>query len=806
MSQTDQIHARQTEQPEEEVHLFDYVNVIVRRRKIFMLAFAVVFFGVAFVTFTMKPVYEAFATLNIKDDKAKSGVLGELSLLAENNPIDAEIEIIKSRTNAEQVVKQLHLDWQVSDQSDGLSLKVLEFTAPDRKTDCRIELTGKDSYQVYDSDNNIIGSSKAGRLMQGNGGISLLLTTLRGNAGDSCHLKLIPINGRAKSLGNAIKAVEVGKKTNIVRISYTDIDPVRARDVVNSLVQAYLDKTIAFKTQEASSTVDFVEEQLKGVRRDLDKAETDLQKYKSSSGLVNLDSEAENLISKFSDTEKERAGVNLQKKQVEFALASLKEAARKGTAYSPAAMLADPLVAGMASKLADLEVQKKALLNEYTKDHPLVKGQQGQINELLRKIQATYETSHRNLVRQEGEITRQLATYEGTLKTLPSAERDLAKLMRVAKVNADIFTFLLQKHEEARIAKASTISNINIVDPAIIPEQPIKPKKMQYLLLGLLAGCMVGGGLAFFQDYLDDTIKDAEQAKRAIKLPLLAVVPFIPNVRGKEGTDNSGSLITQQEPKSSVAEAFRALRTSIHFSAIKRDKKILLVTSTFPSEGKSIVSANLANTFAQTGARVLIVDCDLRRSSLHEKMGYSKVPGLTELLTGDAIFDTVRHNTGTSGFDLITAGTTPPNPAELLGSEAMQRFLETHRNSYDHIIIDAPPVLAVTDAPVLTSMADMVLVVMEAGRVPLKAAQRMREMLDTVQAPVAGLVVNDKTGRGESYGYYGGRYYRYQYGYGYGDGYYGDTEKETMKVVFWKKWMNKACSMVGVRCSKKSEK
>jgi len=804
MNQTDQTHARQTEQPEEEVHLFDYVNVIVRRRKIFMLAFAIVFFGVALVTFTMKPVYEASATLNIKDDKAKSGVLGELSLLAENNPIDAEIEIIKSRTNAEQVVKQLHLDWQVSDQSDGLSLKILEFTAPDRKIDCRIELIGKDSYQVYDSDDNIIGSSKAGRLMQGKGGVSLLLTDLSGSVGDNCRLNLIPFNSRVENLGRAIKAVEVGKKTNVVRISYADTDPVRARDVVNSLVQAYLDKTIAFKTQEASSTVDFVEDQLKGVRRDLDKAEADLQKYKSTSGMVNLDSEAESLISKFSDTEKERAAVNLQKKQVEFALSSLKEAARKGTAYSPAAMLADPLVAGMASKLADLEVQKKALLNEYTKDHPLVKGQQGQINELLRKIQATYETSHRNLVRQEGEITRQLATYEGTLKTLPVAERDLAKLMRVAKVNADIFTFLLQKHEEARIAKASTISNINIVDPAITPEKPVKPKKLKNLLLGFIVGCMVGGGLAFFQEYLDDTIKDAEQAKRAIRLPLLALIPFIPNREVKEDPAGNGSLITQLEPKSQVAEAFRALRTSIHFSAIKRDKKILLLTSTFPSEGKSIISANLANTFAQTGARVLIVDCDLRRSSLHEKMGHSKVPGLTELLTGDATFDAVRHNTGVSGFDLITAGTTPPNPAELIGSEAMQRFLEAHRNSYDHIIIDAPPVLAVTDAPVLTSMADMVLVVMQAGRVPLKAAQRMREMLDTVQAPVAGLIVNDKTGSGESYGHYGGKYYRYRYGYGYGygDGYYGDAERETKKVASWKKWMKKAYSMCSIRGSK----
>jgi tyrosine-protein kinase Etk/Wzc len=207
----------------------------------------------------------------------------------------------------------------------------------------------------------------------------------------------------------------------------------------------------------------------------------------------------------------------------------------------------------------------------------------------------------------------------------------------------------------------------------------------------------------------------------------------------------------------------------------------------------------LANTMAQTGVRVLVVDCDLRRSSLHEKFGVSKVPGLTEVLTGDTTFREVLHDAVIPGVDLISAGTTPPNPAELLGSEEMRQFLVAHREDYDHIFIDAPPVLAVTDAPVLTSLSDIVLVVMEAGRVPVKAAHYMREMLANTQAPVAGFVMNDKTGRGETYGYYGSRYYRYGgygrkyghgYGYGYGHGYYSDDEsKPRGKPPFWKRFL-----------------
>jgi len=436
------------------------------------------------------------------------------------------------------------------------------------------------------------------------------------------------------------------------------------------------------------------------------------------------------------------------------------------------------------------------LLTDYTENHPAVRTIQVQIDEIQKKIRSTYETNLINLTKQQSSVAHQLDIYESKLRKLPKAERDLARLTRVSNVNAGIYTFLLQKHEEARIAKATTVSNINIVDPAITPVSPIKPDKPKNLLLGFLVACIIGIGLAFFQEYLDDTIKDVEEAKSAIGLPLLAVIPFIPSRAENGEAKKRLSIITRLEPKSQVAEAFRSLRTSLHFSAINRNKKIILITSTFPSEGKSVVTANLANTMALTGLRVLVVDCDLRRSSLHDKFGISKVPGLTEVLTGDTTFREVLHEAVIPGIDMISAGTTPPNPAELLGSEAMSQFLIAHRDEYDHIFIDAPPVLAVTDAPVLTTLSDIVLVVMEAGRVPVKAAQHMREMLANVQAPVAGFVMNDKTGRGETYGYYGSRYYRYGK-YGDGFGYYSDDEfKPREKTALWgkiipEKWRSK---------------
>ncbi len=785
-------------QPEDEIHLLDLITTLVRRRTVFAAAFLAVFIGVALYTFLMKPVYEASSSLHVKEVKGQGTFLGELSLSA-TNPVNAEIEILKSRSNAEQVVKRLHLDWRVDKKADGLSFRILEFSSAAEKPVYRVQLTGPDAFRVEDEGGTLIGSGTAGMLMQAPG-FTLLLKDLKGQKGDSFRLTLVPFDDAVAALQRNIAAKEQGRATGIIRVSYAGTDPVLARDIVNTLVQAYLEQGVAFKSEEASRAVGFVEEQLQNLRGELDAAEKNLETYKSSTGVVKLDSEAHALIDRISEVEKAQAAINIQRKQIGFALASLNEAVRKGMVYSPAVMRDDPLVTELARKLADLQTQKTALLVDYTPAHPGVKSLQGQIDEVQAKIRATYETALANLAKQQESAAQELEAYERRMRNLPTAERDLARLTRVSKVSSDIYTFLLQKHEEARIARASTISNIDVVDPAIAPNRPIKPRKALNLLLGLMVGVILGAALAFLQEYMDDTIKDSDQAKRVTGLPLLAVIPHIPTPRTKRNGDGSargpdaGTLFTIREPKSVVAESFRSLRTSLHFSAINREKKIMLVTSTFPGEGKSIISANLAHIISQTGARVLILDCDLRRSSLHEKFGQSKAPGLSEILTGDIAFQEARHDLGVQNLDLITAGTTPPNPSELLGSEAMRSFLLARKEEYDHILIDAPPVLAVTDAPVLTSVVDVVILVMEAGRVPIKTAQHLRETLATLQAPVAGIVMNDKTGKGERYGYYGGRYYRYgykRYGYGHGYGYYSDDEpKSRLKASSWKRLLS----------------
>lgn len=765
---------------EEEVHLQDYLNVLFRRRKSVIFAFCAIFLGVALYTFIVSPLYEAKATLHVRDEKVNgNGLLDDLGLSREN-PIETEIEILRSRTNIEEVVKRLHLDWKI-DASDDLNVRILDFASDAQEPHFAVQMLDARRYKVLDADGRLVGEGRTGQLLKA-GGFRLLIDHITAAKGDDFELSLLPFNNVVQGLREGIKASEVGKGTNIIQVSYRNNDAALASDVVNALANVYLERNILLKSEEANKSVEFIDKQLQSVRDKLDGAEEQLASYKSASGVVEMGTEATSLIGLLTGQEKELASVELYRRQAQFAVDSLKTAMAQKKGYVPAVLMEDPVVASMAEKLAALEVEKRRLLIDMTEMHPEVRAVQGQILQIQEKLLSTYQQLLAGLAKQSNTVRGDLQRYEARVRQLPAAERDLARLTRRTTVNAEIYTFLLQKHEEARLARAATISNVNIIDPAIIPERPVKPQKVKNLLLGLIVGCMAGIGLAFLLEYLDDSIKDGELAKKEVGLPLLSVIPYIGFDRnGKdprelgEGNSSRRVLIAQFKPKSAAAEAFRSLRTALHFSSLGREKKVLLVTSAFPSEGKTTISGNLAVTLAQTGNRVLLVGCDLRKPTLQEMFGDKHSIGLTEVLVGDAKVEDAIKPTGLFQLDFLPSGAVPPNPAELLESERMANLVKDLRGQYDVILLDAPPVLAVTDATILTSLAEQVVWVLQVGGVSIKAARRVKEIMENIKAPLVGFVLNDKNQEGQGYyGSYGryGTYGRYGYGYGYGYGYY----------------------------------
>lgn len=772
----------------EEVHLQDYLNVLFRRRRYAMATFLAIVILVVLYTFVTQPLYEATATLHVQDEKVKGGdLLGDLGLSREN-PIETEVEILKSRTNAEEVVRRLQLNWEVEDIEGSVHFNILEFSSQENDPEYTITLTSPGQYTVQGKSWKNVVPGQVGKLFN-DGQLSLLLDALAGQPGDSFRLTQKSFNHVVRSLRNTVQASEVGKGTNIIRLSYQNTDSVLASKIVNTLATVYLDRNVVLKTEEARKSVEFIKEQLNDVRELLNDAEQSLQDYKRESGIIHLDSEAEALIERLTLADKEKSTVRLRSRQAEFAIQALQKAIRDDKAYAPSTLLDDPVLAELAKELARLEVERRGLMTEFTEAHPAIQQLNSQIAASQKRMLASFKSLQYGLKLRIKDLDKELRRFEAELMTLPAAEQQLARLTRLATVNADIYTFLLQKHEEARIARAATISSINIIDPAIVPDEPVKPNKKKNLLLALIVGGMAGIGVAFFLEYLDDTIKDAETAKQVFDVPVLSVIPYIGLKNGNvESVDDKvkRTLITHLEPRSAAAEAFRTLRTGIHFSSINQEKRVLLITSSFPGEGKTTVAANLAETMAKTGSRVLLVGCDLRRPSLHLIFDQPRSPGLTEALIGDVEIAAAIHKTGINQLDFVSAGMTPPNPAELIGSSRMAEILDTVKADYDTIILDAPPLLAVTDASLLSELADMVVVVLEAGRVQIRAMQRMKELLESLQVKIAGMVLNDKTGKGmEYYSYYRDRYGKYGYGqYGYYSSGYGPDEEPVKKGWF----------------------
>jgi len=760
-----------TSQPfidEPQTNLRDYLNIVLRRWQVVFLIFISVFLTATYYIYKQVPTYEAFTMLQIR---GTSSFLDGFNLGTKNS-LASDIEILKSRSIAEKVARNLRLDLRVTNASPNLKFKILGFSLALKNSSCNVILTGSDSYEVKDSDGKILGKGKAGTLMHGQN-ITLMLDKLEGKTGDSFTISSVPLHLAGYSLQKNIHVGEIGNGAGILGLTFSDTDPVKARDVVNAFAQAYREQSVDLKTQEVAKTLTFIEKQMQIRQDSLENSEEALRKYRLESGLRILGPEAGVLVEKIVELERQKASVVLQKKRLGFAIDSLNEAMANGKTYLPT-NLSNQSIVDAASEITNLQMQKRMLLVDFTEFHPAVQELEEQTNDLYGKIRTSFDSALHDLKWQKKELVGLISKHEEELTALSRSELQLARLTRINRINEEAYTFLLQKYEDAYIAKSASVSNVNIIDPAIIPAMPVKPDKKKDLITWFLIAVLLGVGFAFFLNYMDDTIKDVEGVKRETGLSTLAVIPHI---RQKEKNDQQikGALVSYFKPQSQTAEAFRSLRTAIHFSAINKKRQVMLLTSAFPEEGKTTIAANLAVTIAQTDAKVLLIDCDLRYPGLHRMFGCNNTPGLTEVLIGDTEPDKAVHNTEITGFDFIPSGTPPPNPSEILGSEHMRRMLGTVKDRYDHIILDTAPALFVTDALVLSAVTDMFLVIMEVGRVQFKTARRFIETLDTVRAPIAGVILNDKTKKG--YGNYG-------YGnYGYGN--YGKNLKKTKKGRRW---------------------
>jgi polysaccharide biosynthesis transport protein len=381
-----------------------------------------------------------------------------------------------------------------------------------------------------------------------------------------------------------------------------------------------------------------------------------------------------------------------------------------------------------------------------------------------------YSDSKANLTKEIDTLKEQITAKQDAINAI-GTEKSAAKDAELSRLNSELTqlrqssAFLLQSYENIRLAEAQSTSNIVVVEKAQVSTIPVRPRTLQNTLLGTVVGLLLSMGIIFLIEYLDDRVRSPEQIDKILKLPVVGLIARMTNVaaRGQAG------LIAVREPRSPIVEAFRSLRTNIQFAGVDQPIRTLLVTSAGPSEGKSTVAANLAVVMAQAGLKVVMVDCDLRRPTVHKQFEMPNRAGLTDVMLQDPNqWNGVMQPTGVNNLSIVMSGSLPPNPSELLGSKRMQQFMAYLHKSCDIVIIDAPPLLPVTDALVLSPVTDGVVMVIDYGGTRIGEALQGKTQLDQAGARILGVVMNKiPTGRrGYSYYYY---YYNRDYYYD-GDG------------------------------------
>ncbi|MDD3089684.1 MAG: polysaccharide biosynthesis tyrosine autokinase [Candidatus Omnitrophica bacterium] len=405
----------------------------------------------------------------------------------------------------------------------------------------------------------------------------------------------------------------------------------------------------------------------------------------------------------------------------------------------------------LLKRKSELEIQMAEKLQYFKEKHPEMIGLKSELEMVTMKL--------------EGEKDKKVFSGDKGVQ--------YSVLRQDVETNREIYDALLQRMRETQVTGELKTTNIRVVDKAVVPEKPVKPKKKLNLIIALFVGLFGGGGLAFFIESLDQSVKTPEDLKNRVKMPCLATVA-IPSEADEK--DCKPEFITHVRPRSVISEAYRGLRTSIMFTAVEHTRKIIMVTSSGPQEGKTTTAINLAIAMAQSGEKTILLDADLRKPRVEEAFGRKIDHGLTDILAGNEELLTDVHKSDIPNLDIITCGSIPPNPSELLGSKKMEEFLAELGKKYDRIIIDTPPVLAVTDAVVLSGKVDGVVIVVRAGETHKNAILRSKELLDTVKTSNLLRAVLNMVEHGKTSGYY--YYYRQYYGKKYGK-YYGESKGKT---------------------------
>jgi succinoglycan biosynthesis transport protein ExoP len=582
--------------------------------------------------------------------------------------------------------------------------------------------------------------------------------------------------------------------SSLIEVTFEAEDPQLAAQIVNTHLQNFVEQNFRSKYDATIQASNWLSSELEELRIKVEKSENARIAYERANQIWQIDEKQDIATQKLAELSKAVTAAQTDVAEKE----ALYRMAVSGNVDALPSARGSEVVTELLKRKSDIDTQYAEALDQYGPNFPKVlrlaskqKEVEDDLNRarstLVESIQQEYDTARSHVELLQEALDRQKREANDQAEKLVQYHI----LQHDAESNKQLYDGLLQKLKEAGISAGLRSSNIRVVDPALAPASASRPQKSRNILLAFLMGLVGGVGLALFREYLDNTVKSPDDIEALTGLPSLAVVPSLPGmnstqVRLSKGAQETGSpagmgsrveLLSYVQPKSQISEAFRALRTSLLLSQADHPPQVILVTSALPREGKTTAAVNLAVTLAQLGDRTLLVDSDLRKPGIRRALNLTigKDVGLSSYLAGVTSLEeaTIQHPTITN-LSALTTGPVPPSPADLLSSHRMREAIAELRRRFKFIVIDSPPVMAATDAVILSALTDGVLLVVRSGETPKEAFTRTRDLLAAVKCRLLGVVLNAVDSSAPDY-YYSYRYYPYAYGYGYGE----DVEKKS---------------------------
>ena len=757
-------------------HLSDYWQVISRRLWLVLVVFTVTAATSIWAVSRQRVFFQGSMTLQVNDPlERQRGLVGGSRVSGMDifvDPIESEIQVLRSSTIGTVVVDSLGLRLRRVPATDLRSELIRDVyvapQAPHGRYQLAYEPDGREAILRAD-DGTTLGSAFVGEHLDA----GLVSFTLQRPPSESrtYDLEIVPATS---VLGEISFSAAPRESTNIIDVSLVHPDPVLVAPILNQAGRALREKGAERVRKSARADIDFINERLDSAQAQLSRSMDAIRDFKKTQAFTNLSARERSLVDRTEALAGEVDRVDGQRKVLSNLVATVRS--RGVGEIDLTGLLAQlpegsaPQVRTLVANIQEQQKEERRLITEDRKSpgHPQVVAVRAEINELGSQLADAAEAS---LKFAESRL-RELSVDQGKLRVeqsqFPDLEGQLQALEAQRTLDRDSYQYLLSQLYQAQITEAAASPYVEILDPAVGASR-IQGRGRINVFLGALLGLILGVGAAFFLEYLDRTVRTSSDVESLLGVPVLGVIPRLrrlqdPAEAGQGGAGGRGlPLVVAMDPLDPAAESYRNLRMNLMFMSTEDAPiRTVLFSSPGPSEGKSTTAINFAVMLAQQGQHVLVVDADLRRPSLHRALDVLREPGLTNLLIGDTeVREAVRPSV-LPHLDFLPSGPFPPNPSELLNSKAMGRILEEFEGRYDQIVIDSPPVLAVTDAAVLAAHTDGVVLVLRSGETEQRTAERSVEQLRRLGVRVFGAVLNEVSGTSQDDGYYLQYYYNYR--------------------------------------------